>query len=320
MASSSEDKKVGIIGSGLIGRSWAMIFASGGYQVTIYDIKPSQVEDALTVIKGRLEDLSKSGMLRGSLSPEEQFALIKGSSSMPEALAGATFVQECVFEDIEVKKKVFSQMEECVGDNTILSSSTSCILPSKFTEGLKRHNQCIVSHPINPPYYAPLVEVIPAPWTDQSIIDRTRAILSSLGQAPVTLKKEVPGFAINRIQYCLIAETWRLVEDGVLSAEDVDKVMSEGLGLRYAFLGPLGVMHLNADGMQSYLDRYAPSMREVLSTIGPNPTYSGKGVEQIVAEMNALMPLDKLEERRKWRDARLAALAKLKLDMEKEGQ
>eukprot|EP00057_Strongylocentrotus_purpuratus_P034222 XP_794386.1 PREDICTED: lambda-crystallin homolog [Strongylocentrotus purpuratus] len=315
-----ESQKIGIVGSGLIGRSWAMIFASAGFSVTIFDIEPSQVSNALKLIKSQLEELSESGMLRGTLSVEAQFALIKGSNSMEEALAGASFVQECVFEKLEVKQKVFSEMEQYVSDGAILSSSSSCIMPSQFTENLKRRNQCIISHPINPPYYAPLVEIIPAPWTDQSAIDRTRTIMESVGQVPVTLKKEVPGFAANRIQYAIIAEVWRLVEGGVLSADDMDKVMSAGLGLRYAFLGPLEVMHLNAEGMQSYMERYTQSIEHVLGNFGPTPTFTGSGLEQIIKEMDAKIPLDKLEERRQWRDTRLAALAKLKRDLEREGK
>ncbi|XP_041462515.1 lambda-crystallin homolog [Lytechinus variegatus] len=315
-----ENQKISIVGSGLIGRSWAMIFASAGYNVTIFDIEPSQVSNALKLIKEQLEELTASGMLRGTLSAEAQYALLKGSNSMEEALSGASFVQECVFENLEVKQKVFSEMEQHVGDDTILSSSTSCIMPSKFTENLKRRNQCIISHPVNPPYHAPLVKIIPAPWTDQSVIDRTRTIMEAVGQVPVTLKKEVPGFAANRIQYAIIAEVWRLVEGGVLSADDVDKVMSAGLGLRYAFLGPLEVMQLNAEGMHSYMDRYTKGMHDVLGDFGPTPTFTGKGLEQIAKEMNAKIPLDKLEEHRKGRDTKLAALAKLKKDLEREGK
>eukprot|EP00057_Strongylocentrotus_purpuratus_P022485 XP_011676959.1 PREDICTED: lambda-crystallin [Strongylocentrotus purpuratus] len=182
----------------------------------------------------------------------------------------------------------------------------------------QRRSQSLLQ--INPPYYAPLVEIIPAPWTNQSAIARTRTIMESIGQEPVTLKKEVPGFAVNRIQYAIIAEVWRLVEGGVLSADDVDKVMSAGLGLRYAFLGPLEVMHLNAEGMQSYMERYTQSIQHVLGNFGPTPTFTGSGLERIIKEMDAKIPLDKLEERRQWRDTRLAALAKLKRDLEREGK
>lgn len=310
--------KIGIVGSGLIGRSWAMIFAGAGYHVSLYDIAPTQVTTALENIKDRLEELKKSGQLRGSLSPEAQFELITGSTDLEQTIKGAKFVQESVPEDLELKKKLFGMMEQHADDTVILSSSSSCILPSKITEGLKRKNQCIVSHPVSPPYYAPLVEIIPAPWTDQSVIDMTRALMEEVGQVPVTLKRELPGFVLNRMQYALIGEAWRLVTDGIMSAADVDKVMWAGLGMRYAFIGPLEVMHLNAEGMASYLERYSTTMQSVSGDFGAIPSFSGPGYEQVVKELNELIPLDQLEERRKWRDRRMAGLAKLKKEMDDE--
>ncbi|XP_072013795.1 lambda-crystallin-like isoform X1 [Amphiura filiformis] len=311
-----KNNKIAIVGSGLIGRSWAMIFASAGYQVTLYDILPSQVSTALENIKGRLDDLKKAGQLRGSLSPEEQFNLITGTNDLKEAIQGAGFVQECVPEVLELKRKVFKQMEEFAGDETILSSSSSCITPSEITETLQRRKQCVVSHPVSPPYYAPLVEIIPAPWTDQAVVDKTRALMEEVGQVPETLRRELPGFALNRMQYALINESWRLVQDGLLSCADVDKVMWAGMGMRYAFIGPFEVMHLNAEGMASYLERYSKTIQNVSGDFGPNPTFDGEGYKQIVKEMDELIPLDQLEERRKARDARMAALAKLKHDMD----
>lgn len=137
----------------------------------------------------------------------------------------------------------------------------------------------IVSHPVNPPYYVPLVEIVPAPWTNPEIVLKTRQIMEEIGQAPVSLSREIEGFALNRIQYvfklneivftlfiidtdssiyfryAILNEVWRLVNDKILSVEDIDKVMSEGLGMRYAFLGALETAHLNAEGMKSYCER-----------------------------------------------------------------
>lgn len=106
----------------------------------------------------------------------------------------------------------------------------------------------IVSHPVNPPYYVPLVELVPAPWTKPEIVKTTRSLMEEIGQEPVSLTKEVEGFALNRIQYAILNETWRLVQDGILDVKDIDKVMSCGLGPRYAFMGPLETAHLNAEG------------------------------------------------------------------------
>ncbi|XP_078618199.1 lambda-crystallin-like [Branchiostoma floridae x Branchiostoma japonicum] len=310
--------KVGIIGSGLIGRGWAMLFAASGYEVCLFDILPEQVSGALDNIKMRLQDLQKAGLLRGSLTADEQFGLISGCSDFNAACQGALHVQECVPENLELKRKIFSQLDAVADDNMVLSSSTSCILPSKIFSGLKHVKQCIVAHPVNPPYYVPLVELIPHPETEQSIMDRTRALMKEIGQSPVSLKKEVDGFALNRIQYAIIAESWRLIQDGVMSPEDVDTVMSAGLGRRYAFMGPLEVMHLNAEGMKSYVERYGETMQRVLSTFGPIPDFSGPALETVDAAMTSRTPStpEALNERRRWRDARLTGLARLQSDMD----
>ncbi|XP_071800790.1 lambda-crystallin homolog [Asterias amurensis] len=312
---STRKEKIGIIGSGLIGRSWALIFAGAGFSVTIYDIEQSQLTNALEDIEKQLEELKKSGLLRGSLSPEQQMALISVTMEMKDAVTGAMHVQECVPENEDLKRKVFMQMEQYADDSTVLCSSTSCIVPSKFTDQLKRRNQCIVAHPCNPPYYCPLVEIIPNSWTNQSIMSRTRSLLEEVGQVPVTVKREIDGFAANRMQYALINEAWRLVADGVMSSEDVDKVFTAGLGMRYAFCGPFEVIHLNAEGTSNYMERYGPTINRVTSSFGPPPTFKEEGSDAIFAESAERFPLDQLQERRQWRDGRLVALAKLKHDM-----
>lgn len=114
-----------------------------------------------------------------------------------------------------------------------------------------------------PPYYVPLVEIVPAPWTKPEIAIKTRQIMEEIGQKPVSLSREIEGFALNRIQYCILNEVWRLVGDGVLDVKDIDSVMTDGLGMRYAFLGPLETTHLNAEGIANYTDRYAKTIYEV---------------------------------------------------------
>ncbi|CAB3987100.1 lambda-crystallin-like [Paramuricea clavata] len=215
-------------------------------------------------------------------------------------------------ENVDIKKKVFVNLDNLVkNDDTILASSTSCIIPSRFTETLKHRKQCIVAHPVNPPHYVPLVEIVPAPWTESSVVERTRAIMKDIGQAPVTLNKEVNGFLLNRIQYAIIMEGWRLVEDGVCSPEDVDTVMSKGLGLRYSFMGPFETMHMNAGGILDYCEKYGSNIEKICEEQGESRQLHDSNTAQVVhdAMCNASVPVEKLEERRTWRDKRLAALA-----------
>ncbi|KAJ8253449.1 hypothetical protein GJAV_G00213080 [Gymnothorax javanicus] len=311
----SERGIISVIGSGLIGRSWAMVFLSGGYQVKLYDNQPGQAMQAVREVRKQLEELQQAQMLRGTLSAAEQFSLLSSHDDLPSALEGASFVQECVFEDLQTKQSVFQAVESHVGENVILSSSTSCLLPSNVFSCVKNRKRCIVSHPVNPPYYVRLVELVPHPETLPAVMESTYALMTRVGQSPARLRKEVDGFALNRVQYAVIAESWRLVKEGIISVRDIDLVMTEGLGMRYAFIGPMETMHLNApEGLGDYLSRYADSMRRVLSSFGPVPEFSGEEAKTIIQEMCDLIPNDQqhLSARRERRDQLLMGLAKLK--------
>ena len=308
-------EKVGIVGSGLIGRSWAMLFAATGYKVIMYDIEQSQLDQAMIVIQEQLNDLESKQLLRGNLSANDQFSLISTTNNINMVVKNSVFVQECVPENLDLKIKVFSKLSDmCTDDSTVLSSSTSCILPSKIFSNLSKVSQCIISHPCNPPYFCPLTEIVPHPETSDMIIAKTKDIMSKIGQRPVLIKKEIDGFGLNRMQYAVINEAWRLVSDGVMSVEDVDKVFTDGLGMRYAFIGPFETIHLNAEGVKSYMQRYSSTIRRVSNTFGPIPTFDGEDLEKInsVLSTSVASTSEELNQRRQLRDEKLVALSQLK--------
>ncbi|KAJ1520744.1 hypothetical protein ONE63_003839 [Megalurothrips usitatus] len=307
---------IGILGSGLIGRSWAMLFASAGYKVRLFDIEPQQVQGALREIEGQLRELEQSKLLRGKRSAREQLALISGTTSLQECVAGALLVQECTPEILDVKMKALRDLDAVVQPPTIISSSTSTHMPSILSKDLKNKSRFVVAHPVNPPYYVRLVEIVPAPHTEAWVPVKVRELMEGIGQVPVALQKEVAGFSLNRIQYVILNEVWRQVQDGILSVSDVDKVMSEGLGPRYAFLGALETAYLNAEGMLNYCDRYAETIYSVSQSMGPTPRMEGEAAKNVQKELCERIPMEKLQERRQWRDACLTRLAVLKKEVE----
>uniref|UniRef100_A0A2K6S5P5 L-gulonate 3-dehydrogenase n=1 Tax=Saimiri boliviensis boliviensis TaxID=39432 RepID=A0A2K6S5P5_SAIBB len=262
-------------------RSWAMLFASGGFEVKLCDIEQQQIRNALENIRKEMESLEQAGSLKGPLSAEEQLSLISGCPSIQEAAEGAVHIQECVPEDLELKKKIFAQLDSIVDDRVTLSSSTSCLMPSKLFAGLAHVKQCIVAHPV----MVPLVFLISFPRSADSCASSLKAL---------------DGTGVLR--------------EGIVSPSDLDLVMSEGLGMRYAFIGPLETMHLNAEGMLSYCDRYSEGMKRVLKTFGPIPEFSRATAEKVNQGMCLKVPDDPehLAARRQWRDGCLMRLAKLK--------
>lgn len=313
--------KIAIVGSGLIGQNWAMIFAGAGYHPCLFDVDPNQLSKALEGTRTHLTEYEKKGQLRGQGSAAEQADKIKGTSSLQECLEGAFYVQECVPENLDLKKKVFSQIDEFVSDDTILASSSSCLCASMFADSLKHKANALVAHPVNPPYFLPLVEIVPSAFTKPEVTQSVRALMEEIGQSPITLKFESLGFALNRIQYACINEAWNMYQTGLLSAEDIDKVCTDGLGMRYAFIGPLETMHLNANGMKDYCERYAQGAYNVQKeTFKPIPVmYDTETAEKIQEEMKDRLPLDGLAARRAWRDNMLAGLAKYKTEAKKQG-
>ena len=190
----------------------------------------------------------------------------------------------------------------------VRASSTSGIPASEFTGNLAGRGRCLVAHPVNPPYLVPLVELVGAPWTDPAVIARTRALMDRVGQVPVVALKETKGFVLNRLQAALVAEAFRMVRDGVMSPEDVDACVKDGLGLRWAFMGPFETIDLNAPGgVADYADRFGPLMGGITEEQTPYD-YDAATVGQVTEARRAALPLDGIQDRSAWRDRRLMAL------------
>jgi 3-hydroxyacyl-CoA dehydrogenase len=165
-----------------------------------------------------------------------------------------------------------------------------------------------VAHPVNPPHIVPLVEVSPAPWTAPDVVSRTLALHEQIGQVPILVKKEVPGFVVNRLQAALLMEAWRLVQEDCCTVEDLDKCLKDGLGLRWAFMGPFETIDLNAPGgLADYARRYGPVFHEALRGTRHEP-WDDALIAKVESQRRALLDRSQLGARSSWRDRRLMAL------------
>ena len=298
--------KIAVIGAGLIGRAWCIVFARAGFDVALWDQFPLQTTQAMAFIADRLPELRAAGLLPDE--PEAVLARIHPMQSMWEAVREADYIQENGPERADIKRPLFEELERAARPDAIIASSSSGIPASAFTEHLKTRNRCLIAHPVNPPYLIPLVEICPAPWTDPAVTERTREIMVEAGQVPATVKKEIEGFALNRLQGALLAEAFRLVAGDVISPADLDSLMKHGLGLRWSFMGPLETIDLNAPGgLADYCNRYGPLYATMQEQMKPLE-WDAALVDRLHADRRAELPANMQPVRQEWRDRRLMAL------------
>ena len=310
-----KNEKVAVIGSGLIGRAWAIVFARAGVTVNIYDQSAQALKECIGLIRALLEDKEKVGLLSESVS--NILARIHPVDTLEKACAGVVLVQENIRETVEAKLEIFAQLDRLTPSTAILASSTSWLPTSLFTEKLQGRGRCLVAHPTNPHYLIPLVEISPAPWTDPQVVERAMAFYADVQQEPVLVKKEIHGFLLNRVQGAVLNEMLNLYEEGYASSADLDKVMKYGLGLRWSFMGPFETIDLNApQGVTDYAQRYGQTYADVSKTQKDN-TWDPKVISAIEQERRTVLQENEINERSRWRDNRLMALRKHQMDQPK---
>lgn len=303
---------IAIIGTGFIGRAWAIAHARAGNDVRLWDQSATAAQDARAYIHGILPDLKNTDLLNG-FTVEQVMSRLHPITDLAEALDGVSYVQENTYEDLEIKKEVYSLLDAETPRDTVIASSTSAILPSLFSEHVKGRDRCIVAHPINPPYLVPAVEVVPAPWTSAQTVEKTAETLKAIGNAPIVMKREIDGFVINRIQGALLEECFRLVADGYAGVEDVDVSIRDGLALRWSFMGPFETIDLNAPaGVRDYVERYNGMYDQIRSTAMHRADWTGPALDGIEKDRRARLSADDLKSRQEWRDRRLMALLRHK--------
>jgi len=299
--------RIAIVGSGFIGRAWAITFARAGHEVALWDEDRDAPAKAIDYIARALRDLAANDLLGGA-TPDAILARLRPEAELAAALDGAVHVQENAPEVLALKQALFARLD-ALAKEAVLASSSSAILPSLFTEQLAGRHRALVAHPINPPYLVPAVEVVPAPWTSAEAVERTRALLAEAGQAPIVMKRELDGFIMNRLQGALLEEAFRLVADGYASVEDIDIGLREGLALRWSFMGPFETIDLNAPGgVRDYVERYQGIYTRLFAQMQRRVDWAGPVLETVERERRAALPAERLGERQLWRDRRLMAL------------
>ena len=298
---------VAIIGAGLIGRGWAIVFARTGWDVALFDIDADALTLAQREIIVQLDLLQNAGLCTDIDSVK---AHIRYESVLADAVSNVSYVQECGPEILQSKRALFAELDQLAKPDTVLASSSSGLRTSEFAADLDGRHRAIVVHPVNPPHLVPLVEISPAIWTDPAITQRDIDVMHAVEQTPITVQKEIPGFILNRLQGALLNEALRMVQGGYATAEDVDKTVRDGLGLRWSFMGPFETIDLNAPGgVGDYAERYGQMYQTMAASQASAPDWTETPIADIVAARSRHLDRDKISQRQDWRDMRLAALA-----------
>ena len=259
--------RIAIVGTGVIGASWAAQYLARGFDVVATDPAPNAEANLRKYVDEAWEQLAAIGLIPGATRDRLTF-----TSNMNEALSKADFVQENGPERPDFKMKLFADMDDATPPDSIIASSSSGITPSVMQSKCKRPERCLVGHPFNPPHIIPLVEVVGGTKTSPEAIQQAMTFYASIGKKPILLHKELPGHVANRFQAALYREVMYVIEQGVLSVEDADDAVSWGPGLRWGVMGPSLQWHLGggAGGIQHFMDHLMEPLESMFKALG-NP-------------------------------------------------
>ena len=258
-------RNVAIVGTGLIGASWAALCLARGFDVIATDPAPNAESNLRRWVDEAWELLTVIGLASGASRDRLIF-----TADMKEAVSKADFVQESVPERALLKSKVFAQMDELAPPNTVLASSASGITMEVIQSGCKHHpERCVIGHPFNPPHVIPLVEVVGGSKTSGWVIERAMEFYASIGKKPIWLRKAMPGHVGNRLQAALYREVLYLIQQGVLSVEDADIAVSYGPGLRWGVMGPSLQWHLagGRGGIEHFVKQFMDGFVGLMSKL-----------------------------------------------------
>jgi 3-hydroxyacyl-CoA dehydrogenase len=301
--------RVAIIGTGVIGASWAALFLAKGLEVVATDVAPN-AEAALR----RFVETAWPALKRLGLAPGASQSNLKFTPSLEEAVAGADLVQENGPERIDFKKKLYGQLDDLLPPDVIIASSSSGLTMSEIQSGCPSHpERCVIAHPFNPPHLIPLVEIVGGTKTSEATIRRAAEFYTSIGQRTVRLNKEMPGHVANRLQGALAREVYYLVAEGVVSAADVDTALCWGPGLRWGVMGNMMLNHLGGGpgGIEHFFQQFTGPMTAWWKTLG-SPVLTPEVQKKLIDSVHAEVGSRSIDELAAERDEILLGLIELR--------
>jgi carnitine 3-dehydrogenase len=279
MTTYREIKRVAVVGTGVIGASWAAYFLAQGLEVRCTDPSPGAEDRLRSAVAQHWPTLEKLGLAAGALVERLSFF-----ETLEDALDGADFVQENGPENEDLKVDLFRRMDAALPPDVILASSSSGLLMSRVQSACQAPGRVLLGHPFNPPHMIPLVEVIGGEKTSAEAVEQAMAFYTAIGKRPIHPQKEVKGHIANRLQAALWREAFHLVDQGVATVKDIDTAIAYGPGLRWALLGPFINLHLSGGqgGMQHLLDHLGPPIESWWQDLG-SPSITEAMKQKIVA-------------------------------------
>ena len=286
MSNNKPIRRIAIIGTGVIGASWASLFLARGLQVVATDPAPNAEASLRKFVETAWPALKRLGLSAGASQSNLKF-----TTDLAQAVAGVDLVQENGPERIEFKQKLYGQLDELLAPEVIIASSSSGLTMSEIQKGAATHpERCVIARPFNPPHLIPLTEIVGGAKTSEATIQRVTEFYSSIGQKTVRVNKEMPGHVANRLQSALAREVYYLVAEGVVSAADVDTALSWGPGLRWGVMGNMMLNHLGGGpgGIEHFFHQFSGPMTAWWKTLGSpvlTPEVQKKLIDSVHAEV-----------------------------------
>jgi 3-hydroxyacyl-CoA dehydrogenase len=309
MTATKPIRRIAIIGTGVIGASWAALFLAKGLQVVATDIAPNAEAALRKFVESAWPALTRLGLSPGASQTNLTF-----TPALEQAIVGADLVQENGPERIDFKQKLYGQLDELLPADVIIASSSSGLTMSEIQKGAAAHpERCVIAHPFNPPHLIPLVEIVGGAKTSEATIQRVEEFYTSIGQRTVRVNKEMPGHVANRLQSALLREVYYLVAEGAVSADGVDTALCWGPGLRWGVMGGMMLNHLGGGpgGIEHFMQQFSGPMTAWWKTLG-SPVLTPEVQKTLIDSVHAEVGSRSIEQLEAERDELLLGLLELR--------